>query len=151
METPNERNTATLTHLSALSQFFIPFGNFIFPILIWSTKKDKSEFVNHHGKQELNFQLSLLMYTLILWAIAIPIFIFTFLQNMSFTTFINENDLSFTDLNLGDNIGIITFGIIALLLYGLLRVAELFLIIYASIKASNGEKYNYPLTIRFIK
>jgi uncharacterized Tic20 family protein len=30
-------------------------------------------------------------------------------------------------------------------------VAEFFLIIYASIKASNGEKYKYPLTIPFIK
>jgi uncharacterized Tic20 family protein len=44
----------------------------------------------------------------------------------------------------------VTVGIIAVI-FGLLKVAEFFLIIYASIKTSNGEKYNYPITIPFIK
>jgi uncharacterized Tic20 family protein len=70
---------ATFTHLSALTQYFIPFGNFIFPILFWTSKKDESEFVDYSGKQILNFQLSLLLYTIGLALIAIPVFILTIL------------------------------------------------------------------------
>jgi uncharacterized Tic20 family protein len=56
----------------------------------------------------------------------------------------------FRNFNIDGNIGMVTVGIIAVVLFGLLKVAEFFLIIYASIK-SNGEKYNYPITIPFIK
>jgi uncharacterized Tic20 family protein len=38
MKTTTEK-IATFTHLSALTQYFIPFGNFIFPILFWTSKK----------------------------------------------------------------------------------------------------------------
>ena len=44
--TTSEKNVATITHLSTLTQYFIPFGNYIFPILIWSSKKNESEFVD---------------------------------------------------------------------------------------------------------
>ena len=84
MENTNETNTATFTHLSTLTQYFIPFGNYIFPILIWTSKKEKSEFIDHHGKQVLNFQLSLLLYSLALLLIAVPIFIITVFNNDSF-------------------------------------------------------------------
>ena len=151
METSAEKNTATFTHLSTLTQYFIPFGNYIFPILIWSSKKDSSEFVDHHGKQVLNFQLSLLVYSLVLIMIAVPIFIFTVFKNIPFNAVLNDHNIIFTDFNFGDNIGLITVGLTAVLIFGLLKVAEFFLIIYASIKASNGEKYKYPITIPFIK
>ena len=91
METTIEKNTATFTHLSALTQYFIPFGNYIFPILIWSSKKDKSEFVDHNGKQVLNFQLSLLLYSLVLIMIAVPIFLITILKNIPFEALINDH------------------------------------------------------------
>jgi uncharacterized Tic20 family protein len=151
METSSERNFATFTHLSTLTQYFIPFGNYIFPILLWSSKKDKSEFVNHHGKQALNFQLSLLLYTLILALIAIPIFVFVIFKNIPMDVIINDNDFTMNNFNLGDNIGILSIGVLAILIFGMLKVVEFFLVIYASIKASNGELYKYPLTIPFIK
>jgi hypothetical protein len=151
METTTEKNTATFTHLSALSQYIIPFGNYIFPIIIWSTNKDKSEFVNHHGKQTLNFQLSLLVYSLLLALIAIPILIFTIFKNIPFHEWNNHHDFVLNDFSFGDNVGIITIGLMAVFLFFLLKMAEFFLIIYASIKASNGEKYEYPLTIPFLK
>jgi len=40
---------------------------------------------------------------------------------------------------------------LALLAIATIKVAEFFLVIYASVKASNGEEYSYPLTIPFIK
>lgn len=151
METSSEKNTATFTHLSTLTQYFIPFGNYIFPILIWSSYKDKSEFANHHGKQALNFQLSLLLYTLILALIAIPIFVTVFLQNLPMEAIFNDEDFVIRNFNLDGNIGLLSIGATAVLLFGLLKIVEFFLVIYASIKASNGEYYKYPMTISFIK
>jgi len=151
METTSEKNTATFTHLSTLSQYIIPFGNYIFPILIWTSYKDKSEFVNHHGKQTLNFQLSLLLYTLILALIAIPIFIILFFQNLPMEAVFNDEDFIIRNFNFEGNIGLLTIGATAVVLFGLLKVVEFFLVIYASIKTSNGEYYKYPLTIPFIK
>ena len=78
MKKTNENNTATFIHLSSLSQYFFPFGNFIFPLLIWSSKKNESEFIDYNGKQVLNFQLSFFIYSLVLGMIAIPIIIFLF-------------------------------------------------------------------------
>ena len=150
-ENTSEKNIATFIHLSTLSQYFIPFGNYIFPILIWTNYKEKSEFVNHHGKQTLNFQLSLLLYTLILALIAIPIFVGVFLNNLPVNTIINDENFIIRNFNVDGNIGILSVGATAILLFGLLKIAEFFLVIYAAIKTSNGEYYRYPLTIPFIK
>lgn len=151
MESTTEKNIATFTHLSTLTQYFIPFGNYIFPIILWSTKKEESEFVNHHGKQVLNFQLSLLLYSLVLLIIAIPSFLISIFKDVSFKALLNQNDFDLSIFNFEANIGFLTVGLICLLVFGLLKVAEFFLIIYASIKTSNGEKYKYPITIPFIK
>jgi len=151
METSTERNTAAFTHLSTLSQYFIPFGNYIFPIIIWTTKKDQSQFVDHNGKQALNFQLSILIYTLVLAMIAIPIFLFTVLQNVSITELINNNEMIIENFDYGNSIAILTVGALALLGLACIKIAEFFLVIYASVKASNGEEYFYPLTISFLK
>lgn len=151
MENTSEKNIATFTHLSTLSQYIIPFGNYIFPILLWTSYKDKSEFVNHHGKQTLNFQLSLLLYTLILALIAIPIFIVVVLKNIPINAVFNDNEFLIRNFDFQGNIALLSIGATAVLLFGMLKTIEFFLIIYASIKASNGDFYKYPLTIPFIK
>ena len=151
METTSEKNIATFTHLSTLSQYIIPFGNYIFPILIWTSYKDKSEFVNYNGKQTLNFQLSLLLYTLILALVSIPIFITVFLQNLPIEAVFNNEDFFIRNFDFQGNITLLSIGATAVLLFGLLKFVEFFLVIYASIKTSNGELYKYPLTIPFIK
>lgn len=153
METSTERNIAALTHLSTLTQYIIPFGNYIFPIIFWTSKKDKSEFVNHNGKQALNFQLSILIYSLVLAIIAIPIFLYTVLKNISFYDIIHnvDNDIIFQKFDYSNSIGILTVAVLALLIIACIKIAEFFLVIYASVKASNGEEYNYPFTIPFLK
>ncbi|MEZ4853898.1 DUF4870 domain-containing protein [Flavobacterium sp.] len=151
METSNVRSIASLNHLSALSQYFFPFGNYIFPLLIWSFSKNKSSFNNFHGKQSLNFQLSILLYSLILLCIAIPIFIFwlvDFINNTNIDFQSIEIETTFTNQNIT---GFIIIGLVAVLLFLLLKATEFFLIIYAAVKSANGEYYKYPLTIHFIK
>jgi uncharacterized Tic20 family protein len=100
METTNNKNLATFAHLSTLSQYCIPFGNYIFPILIWSTNKDKSEFIDFNGKQVLNFQLSIFLYTLILALIAVPIFIVTIFSSIPLNAVINEHDFMANHLSI---------------------------------------------------
>ena len=151
METATEKTFATATHLGALTQYFIPFGNFLFPIIIWSSKKNQSEYIDFHGKQIINFQLSILLYSIIMGVVAIPIFIYTFFKNIPFVEFINNHHYKLTELNIGEDTGFITTALITAFLFVCLKIAEFFLIINGAIKASNGEKYEYPLTIHFIK
>ena len=53
-----EQNWAMFCHLSALSGFIIPFGNILGPLIIWLMKKDTMPLVNEHGKEALNFQIT---------------------------------------------------------------------------------------------
>jgi uncharacterized Tic20 family protein len=58
-----ERTYAMFTHLALIS---IHFGLAVVPTLImWLIKRDKSPYVDDHGREALNFQLSLLLYALI--------------------------------------------------------------------------------------
>jgi uncharacterized Tic20 family protein len=150
-KTANETNTAALLHLSTLTQYFIPFGNYIFPILIWSAKKNESEFINASGKSALNFQLSMFLYTIIALLIIIPLFIYSIFKNISITEISNHTDIIIDNFSTGNISGIIILAIVTVLLFCFLKVIEFILIIYASVKTSNGEVYNYPLTIRFLK
>jgi uncharacterized protein len=151
METSNEKSTATVTHLSTLCQYIIPFGGFIFPLLIWSSKKEDSKYIDHHGKQVLNFQLSVLLYSLVFLLIAIPTFILWIVKLIDFTK-IDDHNYTINEVFLNPNLtGFVILGIVAIILFVLLRISEFFLTIYAAVKSSNGEYYKYPLTIPFIK
>lgn len=150
METTANKNTATLLQLSAFSQYFFPLGNFIFPALIWSLKRNDSEFVDYNGKQAINFQLSIFLYSLLLLIIAVPVFIYTLLNNINYTIGV-DGDWVMEQFTMGKITGLILIGLIATLIFVGLKVAEFFLIIYASVKNNNGEPYNFPLTIKFIK
>ncbi len=61
----DDRLWAMFAHLSALAGLLIPFGNIFGPLLIWILKKDTSEFVDNQGKESLNFQISITIYTII--------------------------------------------------------------------------------------
>lgn len=151
MSTTNEKNTSALIHLSTLTQYIIPFGNYIFPIIIWSSKKNDSEFVDYNGKQVLNFQLSMFLYTIILLLISIPILIFTVLKNIPLRGTFTHHDFVLDNINTNNFNGVVVLAITALIIFGFLKVIEFILIIYGAVKASNGEEYKYPLSISFFK
>ncbi len=56
--TVEERQWAMFTHLAALAGFVIPFGNIIGPLVLWQIKKDQSTYIDFHGKEAVNFQIS---------------------------------------------------------------------------------------------
>lgn len=150
MTTVAEKNTGTLLHLSALTQYFIPLGNYFFPILIWAFRKDKSQFVDYTGKQALNFQLSMLLYSLLLAVIAIPTLLYSIFSNVTFHQF-EQGDFQLEQLTAGNITGIATVALTAVFLFIALKIAEFFLIIYAAVKTSNGEQYRFPMSISFLK
>ena len=54
-----------LTHLSQLVTLIIGFGSLLLPLILWLTNKEKIHSMDAHGKNILNFQISLLIYSLI--------------------------------------------------------------------------------------
>jgi uncharacterized Tic20 family protein len=61
----SEKNLAMWCHLGTFSGILIPFGNFLAPLLIWLAKRDEYPLVEDQGKEALNFQLSLSLYSII--------------------------------------------------------------------------------------
>ena len=61
----DERTMAMFCHLSSFAGYVVPFGNIIGPLVVWLIKREESDFVDSHGRQVLNFQLSLLIWFLV--------------------------------------------------------------------------------------
>lgn len=60
----NIRTWTILCHASAFLGFFLPaVGHIVGPLIVWAAKKDESSEINEHGKESLNFQISMLIYT----------------------------------------------------------------------------------------
>lgn len=65
-ENRDERSWAMCCHLSALAMYIgIPFGNIIGPLIVWLIKRDEFAQVDVHGKESLNFQISMTIYMII--------------------------------------------------------------------------------------
>ncbi len=63
--TDKSQQWAMYTHLSAYSGFIIPFGGLIGPLVIWLMKKDEHPFIDSNGREALNFNISMFIYTFI--------------------------------------------------------------------------------------
>ena len=108
-----DRTLPVLCHLLALAGFAgIPFANVLAPLFLWLWKREGNPAVDEHGKESLNFQISMTIYTIVAAA----------------TLFI----------------------LIGIVLVPLVLVANLVLVILASLDASKGRLFRYPLTIRFL-
>ena len=55
-----------LCHATALAGFFVPWaGHILGPLIVWLAKRGDSPEIDVHGKESLNFQISMLIYSLI--------------------------------------------------------------------------------------
>jgi uncharacterized protein len=108
-----ERNWSMLCHLSAFAGFFFPFGGIIGPLICWLSRKDDSAWINENGKSSLNFQLSVLLYMVLVFPLC--------------------------------------FIIVGIPLMLALIFLKIICVIIASVKASKGEDFRYPLAIPFIQ
>ena len=106
-------NMGMLCHLLAFSGIIVPFGTILGPLIMWLVKKDADPYVDQQGKESVNFQISMMIYT-----IASIILIFV---------------------------------VIGAILLPVIIIANIVLTIIGTVKASKGEPWQYPLTIRLIK
>ena len=146
----NQKNVGALIHLSTFSKYFFPFANFFVPLLLWTVNKEKP-FVDEHGRQAINFQLSILLYTIFIGILCIPFFV---IFASDFVSLIDAIEHTVGDLRLQEikNLSgyILLFAIVALMLLGLF-VFELYAVISATMHAAKGKLYKYPLSIPFLK
>ena len=67
MEVINDSNTESnnqllvLLHLSQLLNFITGLGGLIVPLIIWLTQKDRVTDMDRHGKQVMNFQITMIL------------------------------------------------------------------------------------------
>jgi uncharacterized protein len=108
------RTWTVLCHATALAGFFVPWaGHILGPLIVWLAKRGDSPEINEHGKESLNFQISMLIYNVIA--------------------------------------GVLCLVLIGFIILPILHILNLVLVIVASIQASEGKLYRYPMTIRLIK
>ena len=144
----NNTTLVTVLHLSVFTKYFIPLGNFLFPMLLWLSRKENA-FVDHHGRNALNFQISMFLYTVFIVALGAAAFVYFGMKLAIGEPFIFNED-SFIVENFSEALPfIIIAGILGIILLGLF-ILELFAVINASIKGSEGKLYNYPLSINFL-
>lgn len=146
----NHRNLATCIHLLSFGKWLFPFGNFILPILVWMLNSKKSDFVDYHGKQVINFQLSMALYSIALFIIAVIILLIAFasggtdlLERMDGHNFPFEQNMGVFATIIG--VAILFGG--ALLLLGII---DLVYTIKGAMQANDGHYFKYPLTIPFL-
>lgn len=148
MLTQREKNTAFLTHLSAFASFIFPLGAILGPLVMWSVNKSRSEFVDENGVEAVNFNISYVLYVFVIGALAFPFAFGSIFNRLRHIDDFDNFNFHF-DFNYGfDNLfGILSVGsIIAIIIF-----IRFILTIVAAVKASRGETYKYPLTIKFIK
>jgi uncharacterized Tic20 family protein len=110
---PNVRSWNALCHASALLGVFLHFpGHLLPPLIVWLAKRADSPEIDAHGKESLNFQISMFIYNIVAAVFCIVLIGFVFLA--------------------------------------VLWVLNAIFVIIASINASEGKFYRYPMTIRFI-
>jgi uncharacterized Tic20 family protein len=103
-----------LSHASALLGLFFHFlGHILGPLIVWLIKRGDSPEIDAHGKESLNFQISMLIYD----AIA----------------------------------AILCFVLIGIPILIVLWILNTVFVIIASVRASEGKLYRYPLALRLIK
>lgn len=128
----NKQNTnAFLMHLSSFGGYLFPFGSIIIPLILWEVKRKESEILDATGKEVINFNLSYLIYSTVLVITMIGV-------GVNFI-FDDVNPLS------------LFFIVSAVVLVGILSIIKFVLIIIGAVKANQGELYQYPLTINFLK
>ena len=144
MNTASERSSSMLIHLSALATYVMPLGSIILPLILWQTTKKDSSYVDHHGKEAVNFNLSFFLYNVI----SIVVLLGSVLGTVF--TAIRVEDAADSSEIMGMLLGTGSF-ITAIVVLSIIGIIKLILMIIASVKANQGVLYRYPLTIRFIK
>lgn len=75
----DDRTWAIFCHLSGFLGYVFPFGSILAPLVIWLIKKQDSKYLDETGKEVVNFQISIVIYTIISGILAIVLIGFVLL------------------------------------------------------------------------
>ena len=65
-----EKNWAVATHLASLCGYIgVPFGHILGPLVIWLMKKDSSRFLDEVGKETVNYNISVIIWFIVSFAL----------------------------------------------------------------------------------
>ena len=59
--TPDDRTWATMAHVASIIAMFVGGLSVLGPLIVWLVKKNESEYIAHHGREALNFQITMLI------------------------------------------------------------------------------------------
>ena len=65
LPTRDECNLAVLCQLLQSAGMICPFGNLLAPLILWLLKRKESAFLDEVGKEVVNFQISLIVYSFV--------------------------------------------------------------------------------------
>lgn len=78
--TEKEKTWAMIVHLSTFSLFIVPaIGAILVPLVIWILKKPDMPFVDYHGKEVLNFNITVLLFSVVAGILCFALIGFLFL------------------------------------------------------------------------
>ena len=61
-----ERNWAVFCHFGGFAGLLVPgIGHVLAPLVLWMLRRDESAYVDHHGREALNFQISMTLYWIV--------------------------------------------------------------------------------------
>ena len=108
------RTWCVLVHATAQVGFLVPVaGHLVGPLIVWLAKRQDSPEIDAHGKESMNFQISMLIYNVVA--------------------------------------GILCLIVIGFALLAILHILNVVFVIIAAMRASEGQIYRYPLTLRLVR
>lgn len=142
-----ERTPALLIHLSPLLGFVLPvLGNVLGPLAVWLAFRDRSRVLDAQGKEALNFQLSVWVYSVLFGLLSLALFSLGLLGGV-FGAAAGASDLGAFAL-FGSLAALFAFVIPASVV---LWAFPLVVMVLAVIRVNQGRAYRYPLRIRFLR
>jgi uncharacterized Tic20 family protein len=126
-----DRTWAAVAHLAALIGHLIPFGSIVGPLVVWLIKRDESPFVNVHGKEAVNFQLSAFVYGILYFAAALGAVINAGVHVANMAAF---------------PVSLYWIVVVGMLMWLIWTIS----VIVGAATAAGGKPFRYPLSIRFI-
>lgn len=91
----NVRTNAVLVHLSGFLKYFFPLLFILAPILIWARHKEEP-YVDEHGSQAINFQISMFIYSIIIGFLCLLLFIFFIVDFIAFVELMDQQGDNFS-------------------------------------------------------
>ncbi|MCY1702813.1 DUF4870 domain-containing protein [Deinococcus sp. SL84] len=141
-----DRTPAMLIHLSPLLAFLIPaFGNLLGPLVAWLVYRDRSRTLDDQGKEALNFQISMWIYSTLGVLLLLGLAGLGFLGGAAGAAAGSD---ALAGLGIFSGIGFIFL----LMLGGLFfYVLPIIFMIVAVMSVSDGRPYRYPFTLRILR